>query len=137
MMRAATGIFGIVVMAAVATGCGTESATESKSTTTTTTTAATTTLRRGDITDQDRAFLAQLEDYWTESTNRADLLQAGETACARMREGQKLEVIAALSSGRVEGGAVVGATGENLSHAANLIHAAAVAYCPDQLTGVR
>lgn len=94
-------------------------------------------MRRGEITDQDKAFLSQLDDYWTKSTDRADLLQAGDTACARMREGQKLEVIAALSSGRVEGDAVVGATGENLSHAANLIHAAAVAYCPDQLTGVR
>src|SRR5690606_13174564 len=120
--RIAVALAGIAI-AATLPGCGSsEPATAVTSSSPPSTATATTTMRRGEITDQDKAFLAQLDDYWKNSVDRADLLQAGDTACARMREGQKLEVIAALSSGRVEGGAVVGATGENLSHAANLIH---------------
>lgn len=96
--------------------------------------AATTTMRRGEINDQDKVLISQLDAYWLK-TPRADLIQAAEKACTMMRAGQKMEMIAILSGGKVEGGSVTADTTE-LGHAATFIHAAATAYCPDQLTGV-
>lgn len=96
--------------------------------------ASTTTIRRGEISDQDRVLISQLDAYWL-ATPRADLIQAAEKACTMMRAGQKLDLLATLAGGKVEGGSVT-ADAAKIEHAATFVHAAATAYCPDQLTGV-
>lgn len=94
------------------------------------------TSRRGEISDQDRVFISQLSDYWLRSVDRADLIEAGEVACRRMRGGEKLQVIAQLADGTIDGNSVR-ADATKLEHTADFLHAASTAYCPDQLSGVK
>lgn len=94
------------------------------------------TSRRGEISDQDRVFISQLSDYWLRSVDRADLIEAGEVACLRMRGGEKLQVIAQLADGTIDGNSVR-ADATKLEHTADFLHAASTAYCPDQLSGVK
>lgn len=125
----------VIVLAACSSGNQhTTSSVATPAATVSTAAATTTPLRRGEINDQDKVLLSQLDDYWL-STPRADLIQAGEKSCTMMRENMKLDAIAMLSGGKVENGSVT-ADAASLNHAATFLHAAATAYCPDQLTGV-
>lgn len=129
----------LVAAAAIAmlTGCGSDPAPVAVTTTVPVTTVApTTALQRGAITDQDRVFLSQLNDHWTRGIDRGQLFDAGEKACAQMRAGQKLQVIAIMSDGEKQPDGSVRAASAGLNNAANFVYAAALAYCPDQLTGV-
>lgn len=120
-------------------GCGQDTAAHplaATSTARTTTASPTTTARRGDITDKDRVFLSQLDAHWTTGIERGQLFEAGESVCSKMRAGQKLEVLRILSHGETQSDGSVNADATSLGQAANFVHAAAVAYCPDQLSGI-
>ncbi|MBM4554323.1 DUF732 domain-containing protein [Rhodococcus hoagii] len=89
--------------------------------------AATTTLRRGEISPEDRAFLASLDSFWTDGVDRADLIEVGTSLCEKMRGGaSKMDVLRAVLP-------ETGPADDNI----NLLHAATVAYCPEQLTGIK
>ncbi|MFE7744444.1 DUF732 domain-containing protein [Nocardia sp. NPDC057455] len=81
-------------------------------------------------------FLSLLDDHWKTGIDRGQLFEAGDSACKQMRAGQKMALIAMLADGEVQPDGSVHASGDKLGEAANFIHAAASAYCPDQLTGV-
>lgn len=91
---------------------------------------------RGSITDADRVFLSQLSDHWKNGIDRGELFRAGESACARMRAGQKMQVIQIMSDGEMQPDGSLKADATGLANAASFVHAAATAYCPDQLSGV-
>jgi hypothetical protein len=126
----------LVAAAAIALLAGCSSDPVVTTATPVTTAAPTTTMQRGAITDQDRVFLAQLNDHWTRGIDRGQLFDAGEKACAQMRAGEKLQVIAIMSGGEKQPDGSVRAASAGLNNAANFVYAAALAYCPDQLTGV-
>lgn len=95
----------------------------------TTAAAATTTatLRRGELLPEDRAFLASLNSYWTDSAPNADLIEVGTAICEKLNSGaDKTAILKAAipDSGPADNGI-------------NLMHSAIVAYCPEHLTGIK
>ncbi|PPJ31727.1 hypothetical protein C5E41_07520 [Nocardia nova] len=128
-------VFGAIAVVAIA-GCADSSDRADTATSASHSSTPSPTPRRGEISDQDRVFISQLSDYWLRSVDRADLIEAGEVACRRMRGGEKLQVIAQLADGTIDGNSVR-ADATKLEHTADFLHAASTAYCPDQLSGVK
>ncbi|WP_305779803.1 DUF732 domain-containing protein [Nocardia nova] len=128
-------VFGAIVVVALA-GCADSGDRADTATFASHSSTPSPTPRRGEISDQDRVFISQLSDYWLRSVDRADLIEAGEVACRRMRGGEKLQVIAQLADGTIDGNSVR-ADATKLEHTADFLHAASTAYCPDQLSGVK
>lgn len=90
-----------------------------------------TSLRRGEINDQDRVFLASLQsssdwEGFFSTVPRADLLDAGEKICGKFERDGKVPTLKSLLD-----------TGFDISQATSLMYAAATAYCPQNLSGVQ
>lgn len=98
----------------------------------------TTTYRRGELTGQDRVFLSEVDDYWRVGRD-ADLIEIGESVCARLRSGVSKTVILA---GFIDGeqgadGSLTAKTGADFNNGVNLFSASVKGYCPEFLTGVK
>ncbi|QBP29762.1 hypothetical protein SEA_TYPHA_107 [Mycobacterium phage Typha] len=123
--------WGITVAALVTALVGCSAAGQTPQAATTATTTVTTTMARGAISDQDRVFLSQLQsdqEVWEREFSfvpRDVLIQAGERTCTAMKRSK---------TGALQEGLDVGL---HVEAVAALMHAAATAYCPDQLTGVQ
>ncbi|QOH59838.1 DUF732 domain-containing protein [Rhodococcus rhodochrous] len=79
----------------------------------------------GELRPQDRAFLANLNDWWRTADN-ATAIEGGESVCLRFNRGDdKLDILRDM---------IEIAGSEN---GINLMHAAVSAYCPQFLTGVK
>jgi hypothetical protein len=121
---------GLAALALGLVGCGGTVAIPAAVTQTQTQTVVSTSVPpHGGITDQDRVFLSEIgDDDWFDNVTRETQFWSAHHFCdeARISPEKKAQVLQSMLD-----------AGISLEHAANLAHAAALAYCPDQLTGVQ
>lgn len=127
-----------VVIVALAAGCVAITSRSEPATKTTAAPAATTTTAAAvtpagtvssaaDFTGPDRAFLATLDNPAVKAGNSSvDLVNLGRKICPRIS-----------ASGKEKAMSILTEAGFSIAQATDVMYAAVVAYCPDQLTGVR